>query len=94
MSIFWELEHYWFKKPVPRVHIIGKKNIQCQYWQLMALCRFTYFCRASLEYILKSGKQPNVLHIHNWQTAAVAPIFWEIYANQVTRKSVSSCRCV
>ncbi|KAL4609848.1 hypothetical protein ACB092_08G010400 [Castanea dentata] len=27
--------------------------------------RFTYFSRASLDYIVKSGKQPDVLHIHN-----------------------------
>ena len=39
--------------------------------------RFTYFCRASLDYLLKSGKQPDILHLHNWQTAAVAPLFWD-----------------
>lgn len=44
--------------------------------------RFTYFCRASLDYLLKSGKQPDILHLHNWQTAAVAPLFWDIFVNQ------------
>lgn len=44
--------------------------------------RFSYFCRVSLEYLLKSGKQPNVLHLHNWQTALVAPLFWDMYASQ------------
>ncbi|KAF5961002.1 hypothetical protein HYC85_002211 [Camellia sinensis] len=39
--------------------------------------RFTYFSRASLDYIVKSGKQPDVLHIHNWQTAIVGPLFWD-----------------
>ncbi|KAL0677365.1 hypothetical protein Bca4012_005346 [Brassica carinata] len=36
--------------------------------------RFAYFSRASLDYIAKSGKQPDVLHIHNWQTAIVGPL--------------------
>lgn len=44
--------------------------------------RFTYFSRASLDYLLKSGKQPDILHLHNWQTAAVAPLFWDIFVNQ------------
>ncbi|KAK9110928.1 hypothetical protein Scep_018447 [Stephania cephalantha] len=44
--------------------------------------RFTYFSRASLDYILKSGKQPDVLHIHNWETAVIGPLFWDIYVNK------------
>ncbi|KAL5819915.1 hypothetical protein ACOSQ4_023757 [Xanthoceras sorbifolium] len=44
--------------------------------------RFTYFSRASLDYIVKSGKQPDVLHIHNWETAIVGPLFWDIFVKQ------------
>ncbi|XP_061336863.1 probable starch synthase 4, chloroplastic/amyloplastic [Gastrolobium bilobum] len=44
--------------------------------------RFSYFCRASLDYIVKCGKQPDVLHLHNWETAIVGPLFWDIFANQ------------
>ncbi|KAL6591465.1 hypothetical protein ACP70R_049968 [Stipagrostis hirtigluma subsp. patula] len=44
--------------------------------------RFSYFSRASLDYIVKSGKQPDVLHIHNWETAIVAPLFWDVFAHQ------------
>lgn len=44
--------------------------------------RFTYFSRASLDYIVKSGKKPDVLHIHNWETAIVGPLFWDIFVNQ------------
>ncbi|CAK7339678.1 unnamed protein product [Dovyalis caffra] len=43
---------------------------------------FTYFSRASLDYIAKSGKQPDVLHIHNWETAIVGPLFWDIFVTQ------------
>ncbi|KAH9664162.1 glyco-transf 5 domain-containing protein [Citrus sinensis] len=44
--------------------------------------RFTYFSRASLDYIVKSRKQPDVLHIHNWETAIVGPLFWDIFVKQ------------
>eukprot|EP00268_Persea_americana_P010070 TRINITY_DN1404_c1_g1_i1.p1 TRINITY_DN1404_c1_g1~~TRINITY_DN1404_c1_g1_i1.p1 ORF type:complete len:694 (-),score=123.12 TRINITY_DN1404_c1_g1_i1:359-2440(-) len=44
--------------------------------------RFSYFSRASLDYIVKSGKQPDVLHIHNWQTAIIGPLFWDMFVNQ------------
>uniref|UniRef100_A0A0D9VMF1 Protein kinase domain-containing protein n=1 Tax=Leersia perrieri TaxID=77586 RepID=A0A0D9VMF1_9ORYZ len=44
--------------------------------------RFSYFSRASLDYIVKSGKQPDVLHVHNWETAIVGPLFWDIFAHQ------------
>lgn len=45
--------------------------------------RFSYFSRASLDYILKSGKRPDVLHIRNWETAIVAPLFCDIFVKQV-----------
>ncbi|XP_008236823.1 PREDICTED: probable starch synthase 4, chloroplastic/amyloplastic isoform X2 [Prunus mume] len=44
--------------------------------------RFTYFSRASLDYIVKSGKQPDVIHIHNWETAIIGPLFWDIIVKQ------------
>ncbi|KAK8673050.1 hypothetical protein V6N13_111406 [Hibiscus sabdariffa] len=57
-----------------------------KFFQVLSLrnrcVRFTYFSRASLDYIAKSGKQPDVLHLHNWQTAIVGPIFWDIFAKQ------------
>lgn len=36
--------------------------------------RFTYFCRAALEFILQSGKRPDIIHSHDWQTAVVVTI--------------------
>ncbi|OVA07332.1 Starch synthase [Macleaya cordata] len=44
--------------------------------------RFSYLSRASLDYIVKSGKKPAVLHIHNWGTAVVGPLFWDVFVNQ------------
>ncbi|GBG91694.1 hypothetical protein CBR_g53508 [Chara braunii] len=44
--------------------------------------RFTYFCRAALEFLLKTNKRPDIVHCHDWQTAAVPPLYWDIYAPQ------------
>ncbi|KAI9125189.1 hypothetical protein K1719_003805 [Acacia pycnantha] len=44
--------------------------------------RFSYFSRASLDYIVKCGKKPDVLHVHNWETAIVGPLFWDLIVKQ------------
>ncbi|XP_024531361.1 probable starch synthase 4, chloroplastic/amyloplastic isoform X1 [Selaginella moellendorffii] len=41
--------------------------------------RFTYFCRAALEFLLQSNKRPDIIHSHDWTSAAVAPLYWDIY---------------
>jgi len=41
--------------------------------------RFAFFCRASLEFILKSKKYPDIIHVHDWQTALVPVLLYEIY---------------
>lgn len=33
--------------------------------------RFMFFSRAALEFILVTGRQPDVLHLHDWQSSAV-----------------------
>lgn len=44
--------------------------------------RFTFFCRAALEFLMVSGKRPDVIHSHDWQTAVVAPLYWDVYYPQ------------
>jgi len=41
--------------------------------------RFAFFCRAALEFIWKSGKRPDIIHCHDWQTALVPVFLYEIY---------------
>lgn len=41
--------------------------------------RYLYFSRAALEFLYKKQIQPDILHLHDWQTAAVAPIFQDMY---------------
>jgi starch synthase len=41
--------------------------------------RFIYFSRAVLEYLYKSGKRPDILHLHDWPTALAAPLYRDMY---------------
>jgi starch synthase len=41
--------------------------------------RFAFFSKAALEFMLKSGKRPDVIHCHDWQTALVPVLLYEIY---------------
>lgn len=41
--------------------------------------RFAFFCRAALEFMLKTGKHPDIIHCHDWQTALVPVLLWEMY---------------
>ncbi|KAG8385328.1 hypothetical protein BUALT_Bualt03G0031400 [Buddleja alternifolia] len=41
--------------------------------------RFSFFSRAALELILQAGKKPDIIHCHDWQTAFVAPLYWDLY---------------
>jgi len=40
---------------------------------------YLYFCRAALEFLSVTGRQPSVLHLHEWQASATALLYWEIY---------------
>ncbi|XP_078152009.1 starch synthase 4 isoform X2 [Carex rostrata] len=44
--------------------------------------RFMYFSRAALELLLEAKKKPDIIHCHDWQTAFVAPLYWDIFANR------------
>ena len=44
--------------------------------------RFALFCRAALEFLLKRGRQPDVIHCHDWQTGLVPVLLYEIYNRQ------------
>src|SRR5262245_59795573 len=41
--------------------------------------RFAFFCRAALEFMLKTNKHPEVIHCHDWQTALVPVLLYEMY---------------
>ncbi len=41
--------------------------------------RFAFFSRAALEFLYQSGKNPDVIHCHDWQTGLVPVMLYEIY---------------
>ena len=41
--------------------------------------RFAFFSRAAMEFLWKSGKHPDIVHCHDWQTALVPVYLYEIY---------------
>lgn len=41
--------------------------------------RFSFFSRAVLEYLLKAGKHPDVIHCHDWHTGLVPVLLYELY---------------
>ncbi|HOU91440.1 MAG TPA: glycogen synthase, partial [Polyangiaceae bacterium] len=43
------------------------------------ILRFAFFSRAAMEFIYKSGKRPEIIHCHDWQTGLVPVFLYEIY---------------
>jgi starch synthase len=43
--------------------------------------RFAFFSKAAMEFMLKSGKRPDVVHTHDWQTGLVPVLLYEMYAH-------------
>ena len=41
--------------------------------------RFSYFARAAMEYLFKSGKEPDVLHVHDWPVALAPVLYKDMY---------------
>jgi starch synthase len=41
--------------------------------------RYAFFCRAAMEFLLQADKRPEVIHCHDWQTALVPVLLYEIY---------------
>ncbi|MEN8180611.1 MAG: glycogen/starch synthase, partial [Pseudomonadota bacterium] len=43
------------------------------------ILRFAFFSRAAMEFLWMSGKHPDIIHCHDWQTALVPVLLYEIY---------------
>ncbi len=41
--------------------------------------RFALFSRAVMEFIYKSGRNPDIIHCHDWQTGLIPTLLYEIY---------------
>ncbi|XP_051132077.1 uncharacterized protein LOC127252099 [Andrographis paniculata] len=40
---------------------------------------YLYFSRACLEWMQVSGIQPDIIHVHEWQTGALPLLYWDMY---------------
>ncbi len=41
--------------------------------------RYLYFCRTAMEFLFKRPIAPDIIHLHDWQTAAIAPLYNDMY---------------
>ena len=62
-------------------------NRGAYYGQNDDVMRFAFFCRAALEFMHKTGKHPEVMHCHDWQTALVPVLLYEMYQHLGMRHS-------
>lgn len=43
------------------------------------VARFAFFSRAAMEFMLRTNRRPDVIHCHDWQTALVPVLLFEVY---------------
>lgn len=41
--------------------------------------RYLYFSRASLDFLFKNNFQPDILHLHDWQTAIISVLYKDVF---------------
>jgi starch synthase len=56
--------------------------------------RFTYFCRAALEYLRLQKKTIDVLHLHDWHTSLAAILVKDLFADLNVKKIVLSIHSI
>ncbi len=49
-------------------------NRGCIYGAINDVERFLYFCRTCIQFLNTKGHAPDILHLHDWPTAAIAPL--------------------
>lgn len=49
--------------------------------------RFAFFSKAALEFLLRSGKRPDIIHTHDWQSALVPVMLYEMYQQHGLERS-------
>jgi starch synthase len=43
------------------------------------VARFAFFSKAAMEFMLKTNRRPDIIHCHDWQTALVPVLLYEMY---------------
>ncbi|GAB2276228.1 hypothetical protein Dimus_010962 [Dionaea muscipula] len=47
---------------------------------------YLFFSRACLEWMQVAGVQPDIIHVHEWQTCALPLLYWDLYNSLSLRK--------
>ncbi|KAL6575288.1 hypothetical protein OROMI_012573 [Orobanche minor] len=47
---------------------------------------YLFFSRACLEWLQVSGTQPDIIHVHEWQTGGLPLLYWDMYSNLSLKK--------
>ncbi|KAL5540135.1 hypothetical protein UlMin_042359 [Ulmus minor] len=47
---------------------------------------YLFFTRACLEWLQVTGTQPDIIHVHEWQTAALPLLYWDMYHHLSLKK--------
>ncbi|MBN2479559.1 MAG: glycogen synthase [Parachlamydiales bacterium] len=63
----------------PEKHYFNRDKI---YGYKDDVARFLYFCKCALEFLKSNIKDIDVLHLHDWHTAFMAPYYKEIYSKE------------
>ena len=66
----------WFIDPHSPQQFFGRGTI---YGEPDDAERFAFFSRAVLEFLLKAGKQPDIIHCNDWQTGLIPVLLFEMY---------------
>jgi len=61
------------KKYFNRSKIYGYKN---------DIARFLFFCKTALEFLKVNNYKIDILHLHDWHTSFIAPLYKDIYSKQ------------
>ncbi len=44
--------------------------------------RFLYFCKTALEFLNENNYKIDILHLHDWHTSFIAPLYKDVYSKQ------------
>lgn len=55
---------------------------EAQYGSVDDAERFTYFSHAALHFLYRTGRKPDAIHLHDWQTAIAAPLIKEFWGRE------------
>lgn len=52
---------------------------------------YLFFSRACLEWMQVTGRQPDIIHVHEWQTSGLPLLYWDMYHHLSVKKPRIVC---